>query len=116
MHETGLLRAAVAELAAQTHGRAVRRVVLAVGPGADLDAARHAWAEAARDTPVAGAAVRWSTAQDELSCLDCGAGYAGDRLTVCPDCGGTGLVVEAAPELSIMDWSVDPTPPADSVG
>ncbi|MEV0743256.1 hypothetical protein AB0I51_46780 [Streptomyces sp. NPDC050549] len=42
MHEAGLLAAAVSALAAAVDGRPLHRVTLALGPGVDPDAARHA--------------------------------------------------------------------------
>ena len=43
MHESGLLRAAVAALVEATAGPPMRTVVLAVGPGVDVDSAAAAW-------------------------------------------------------------------------
>ncbi len=105
MHETGLLRAAVSALVAAAEGP-VGRVRLAIGAGVDREAAEAAWRTASAGTPAAAARVEWLAALDRLSCLTCGGSYEGDRLTRCPTCGGDGLVVEPAPEIVIVDWSV----------
>ncbi len=104
MHEGGLADGAVAALLAAAGDRPVTRVWVAVGPAVDIDALRAQWEHAAEATPLAAAAVEWSTAADELACFDCGDDYRGTRLTCCPGCGGTGLVVAPAPELAVEDW------------
>lgn len=104
MHEAGLLGAAVGALSERTD-TPVRSVRLAVASTVHLDAARAAWDAAAAGTVLEGAAVDFTTAQDTLSCLDCGKEYDGDRLTPCPDCGANGLVVHEAHELEIVDWT-----------
>jgi len=107
MHEVGLLRTTLAELAHWGTGRPIRQVALAVGPEVDLDAAQSAWREAATGTTAAAATVTWERAADGLVCFSCGASYEGDRLAQCPDCGGSGLVVREAPEITIVDWTCD---------
>lgn len=104
MHEAGLLGAAVAVLAERS-GDPVHSVVLAVAPSVDRQAARTAWDTAAAGTLLADAEVTFTTSADTLRCLDCAVEYDGDRLTVCPACGGNGLVVHEAHELEIVDWS-----------
>lgn len=104
MHESGLLSSAVAALAERTEAP-VSRVVLAVAPSVDPDAARAAWDAAAHGTRLAGAVLEFRPALDTLACLDCPTEYGGDRLTVCPACGSNGLVVHEAHELEIVGWS-----------
>lgn len=104
MHEAGLLSAAVSALT-ERRSEPVRAVVLAVAPTVDVDAARAAWDAAAAGTVLADAEVSFATAQDTLQCLDCSHEYDGNRLTVCPQCGGNGLVVHEAHELEIVSWA-----------
>lgn len=106
MHETGLLTAAVGTLADAIDKRPLLRASIAVGPGVDLDAARHAWEHASAGTPAEGAEISLVRASDTLACLDCGAEYPGDRLTRCPSCNGNGLVIAAAPEVQILDYEL----------
>jgi hydrogenase nickel incorporation protein HypA/HybF len=105
VHEGGLADGAVTALLAAAGGRPVTRVRVTVGPAVDIEAVRAQWEHAAEATLLAAAAVEWSTATDELTCLECGDDYRGTRLTCCPGCGGTGLVVAAAPELAVEDWA-----------
>jgi hydrogenase nickel incorporation protein HypA/HybF len=105
VHEGGLADGAVTALLAAAAGRPVTRVRVVVGPGVDVEAVRAQWEHAVEATPLAAAAVEWAAAADELTCFDCGDGYRGTRLTCCPGCGGTGLVVAAAPELAVEDWA-----------
>lgn len=111
MHEVGLLNAAVSALRSAVDGRPLRRVTIAIGPGVDPDAARHAWQHATAGSPAANAEVTWAPATDTLTCLDCGQDYPGDRLTRCPGCGGNGLVTEPAPEVEILDYEEITPPP-----
>jgi len=111
MHEAGLLAAAVSALAAAVDGRPLRRVTLALGPGIDPDAARHAWQHATTGSLAAQAMVTWATAADTLTCLGCGRDYPGDRLAPCPVCGADGLVTRPAPEIEILDYATTEVPP-----
>ncbi|MCK2216950.1 hydrogenase maturation nickel metallochaperone HypA [Actinomadura sp. ATCC 31491] len=108
MHETGLIRAAVAAVVTAAGGRRVLHVTLALGPGVGPDAAEQAWRQAAAGGPAEGARLAWRRARDGLACLGCGRDYPGDRLTRCPDCGGDGLVVSPAPEVEIVTWTAAP--------
>lgn len=105
MHEAGLLRGAVAALVEAGAGRPVRTVVLAIGPGVDLDAAVAAWQSATAGTGLAGSRVDWQRAADRLRCFDCGHEYDGRPLDPCPACGADGLVVAPADELAVVDWT-----------
>ncbi|MGF1662718.1 MAG: hydrogenase/urease maturation nickel metallochaperone HypA [Kineosporiaceae bacterium] len=104
MHEGGLADGAVTALLAAAGGRPVTRVRVAVGPAVDIEAVRARWEHAVEGTPLAAAAVEWSAATDDLTCWECGDDYRGTRLTRCPACGSTGLVVAPAPELAVEDW------------
>jgi Zn finger protein HypA/HybF involved in hydrogenase expression len=106
MHEVGLLAAAIAELAAAAGGSPVERVELALGPGVDPQVARQGWTQAARGSVAEAAAVTWTRVLDTLVCLGCGHEYAGEHLSVCPRCGGDGLVVVAVPEIDILGWEL----------
>jgi Zn finger protein HypA/HybF involved in hydrogenase expression len=105
MHESGLVRAAVAALVDATAGRHMRTVVLAVGPGVDVDSAAAAWQTAAAGTPLAATRVEWQRAPDKLRCFSCGLEYEGEPLDRCPSCEGNGIVITPAPELAAVDWT-----------
>jgi len=105
MHEAGLVRAAVATLDGAAAGRQVRTVVLAIGPGVDLDATAAAWRAAVTGTRLDGAQVEWRRAFDRLRCFTCGREYDGGPLELCPSCHHTGIVVAPAPELAALDWT-----------
>ncbi|MFI7545189.1 hydrogenase/urease maturation nickel metallochaperone HypA [Actinoplanes sp. NPDC049599] len=105
MHETGLLRTAVAALVEASAGRPVRTVVLAIGPGVDPDTAAAAWQTAATGTCLAGSRVDWQRATDRLRCFTCGDEYSGEPLDPCRACGGNGIVVAPADELAVIDWT-----------
>ena len=83
---------------------ALAHVVLGMGPGVNRAAAESAWAVAASGTAVAGARVDWVRVDDVLVCLDCEREFSGSRLSRCPACGGNGLVVGPAAEITVLDW------------
>ncbi|WP_131747357.1 hydrogenase/urease maturation nickel metallochaperone HypA [Frankia sp. Cppng1_Ct_nod] len=105
MHEAGLARAAVAALVDATAGEFVRTVVLAVGTGVDVDSAAAAWHGAAGGTCLEACVVEWRRVSDRLRCFACGREYDGERLDLCPACGGNGIVIRAADELAVVDWT-----------
>jgi len=105
MHEAGLMRAAVAALAQASDGQRVATITLAVQPGVDLPSADAAWRVAAAGTCLEGATVHWQRALDRLRCFDCGADFDGQEADLCPACGGNGIVIEAAREVTVADWS-----------
>lgn len=104
MHEVGLVSTALSELLERTNGQPVRAVRLALGPGAEREVIEAVWAQAVAGTAADGAVVEWVEARDELVCFDCGRLYAARRLDPCPACGGNGLVVGPAPDITIEDW------------
>ena len=75
-----------------------------MGPGVNRAAAETAWAVAASGTAVARARVNWVRVDDVLVCLDCEHEFSGSRLSRCPACGGNGLVVGPAAEITVLDW------------
>ena len=79
-------------------------VVLGMGPGVNRAAAETAWAVAASGTAVARARVDWVRVDDVLVCLDCEHQFSGNRLSRCPACGGNGLVVGPAADVTVLDW------------
>jgi Zn finger protein HypA/HybF involved in hydrogenase expression len=105
MHESGLVRAAVAALVDASAGRPMRTVVLAVGAGVDVDSAAAAWQSAAAGTALEATRVEWRRAPDRLRCFSCGLEYDGEPLDLCPSCDSTGIVITPAPELAAVDWA-----------
>jgi Zn finger protein HypA/HybF involved in hydrogenase expression len=105
VHETGLVRAAVAALADAAAGQPMRTVVLAVGSGVDVDSAAAAWHAAAAGTCLEGTQVEWRRASDRLRCFTCGCEYDGRPLSICPSCDSTGIVITQAAELAAVDWT-----------
>ncbi len=105
MHESGLMRAAVAALAEATAGRPVRTLTLAVGAGVDLPSAAMAWEAAAGGTCLERCHVQWQRAPDRIRCFTCTQEYDGEPLAECPSCGSSGIVITSAPELTAIDWT-----------
>jgi len=105
VHETGLVRAAVAAVAEAAADRPVRTLTLAVGAGVDLESTAMAWQAAAAGTVLEHCDVRWQRALDHLRCFTCTREYEGDPLDLCPSCGGSGIVVDLAPEIAAVDWT-----------
>jgi hydrogenase nickel incorporation protein HypA/HybF len=99
------LRSAVTALVEASGGRPVRSVVLAAGPGVDVESAAAAWRVAAGGTCLDGASVRWQRTVDVLRCFDCGREYDGQAVDPCPMCGGNGIVVAPADELAVVAWT-----------
>ena len=104
MHEIALVNAAAKSFIDEVAGQSVSAVVLAIGPKVEREVATTAWMAAVDGTPVAAAALSFVDVLDELQCLACAAMYVGNHLTQCPKCGGTGLVVGEAEEVSIASW------------
>jgi Zn finger protein HypA/HybF involved in hydrogenase expression len=104
MHERGLVSAAAAELLSSLGEERIDSVTLSVGPDTDRGVVEAAWRSATAGTPIATAQLELAVATHELVCLECSAAYRGGKLTTCSECGGNGLVVERAPEVSVAGW------------
>lgn len=104
MHEIGAVHAAAVGFLPEVAGQPVRRVTLGLGPGVDPDVVDTTWRSAVQDSPAATAEVIWSRQQDLLRCLGCLTDYRGGKLDRCPSCGSDGLVIEAAPEVAVIEW------------
>jgi hydrogenase nickel incorporation protein HypA/HybF len=105
VHEPGLVQAAVAALADAAACRPVRAITLEVGAGVDLSSAAMAWHAAAAGTCLEHCQVRWQRAPDRFRCFACAHEYDGEPLERCPSCGGNGIVITRAPELTAVDWT-----------
>jgi Zn finger protein HypA/HybF involved in hydrogenase expression len=105
MHEVALVNTAAAGLIAEADGRQVSNVVLAIGPKVERDVAESTWITAVEGTSVEHALLEIVDVLDVLRCLDCGNEYPGMHLTQCPKCGGSGLVVGEAEEVSVASWT-----------
>lgn len=105
MHEVALVNAAAAALIADADGREVSNVVLAIGPKVEREVAESTWITAVEGTSVEHAQLEIVDVLDELRCLDCAHDYPGMHLTQCPKCGGNGLVIGEAEEVSVASWS-----------
>jgi hydrogenase nickel incorporation protein HypA/HybF len=105
VHEIGLVTATAAALAREADGVHVGSVHVALGPRVNFEVAAAAWSEAVSGTALAEAHVTWEAAFDELCCFTCGRVYKGRFLDPCPDCGGNGLVVTPADEVTVTGWS-----------
>lgn len=104
VHELGVVSEAANRLLSEVGDRRVDEVILDVGPGMELGVAEAAWAHVVAGTRAAQAIVRWERVADTLLCFGCSATYHGSKLDTCPVCGGNGLVVEQAPEISVRSW------------
>jgi len=104
MHERGMVSAAAANLIETVSGRSLSEVTVAIGPTVSAEIAAEAWMSAVLGTTAEQATVHWVGRSHVLACFLCGWEYAGDKLDVCPQCGGNGLVVAAAPEVEVEDW------------
>jgi len=105
MHEIALVNAVAQAFIAERNGESVSAVVLAIGPKVERDVATSAWETMVAGTSVEGAALDFIDVLDQMQCLDCSEQYPGERLTQCPKCGGTGLVVGEAEEVSLASWT-----------
>ncbi len=105
MHEIALVNAVAQSFIAEVDGQSVSAVVLAIGPKVERDVAATAWEAMVAGTSVESAALDFIDVLDELQCLECSAKYPGTTLSQCPTCGGTGLVVGEAEEVSLASWT-----------
>lgn len=106
MHERAVVFETARKLAMLAGDDPVGAVTLGVNPETDSAVVESAWRDATLSTGLGEATLTFVTRYHDLQCLDCGGNYNGDRLTVCPRCGGNGLVVEAAPEVTLDSWQV----------
>jgi hydrogenase nickel incorporation protein HypA/HybF len=107
MHERGAVSEAAAAFLGQIGDQTVGQVVLVTGPTVVVEVAADTWSHVTEGTPVEGASVVWESALDRLECFACATEYEGTKLTQCPSCGASGLVVEAAPDFAVRTWSAD---------
>jgi Zn finger protein HypA/HybF involved in hydrogenase expression len=105
MHERALISSAAWELLDRVGDVKVTSVTLALGPETDPSVVAQAWRSATVATPLAETRLNSVTRPHSLVCLDCGNDYEGDKLSPCPACAGNGLVVKAAPEVELANWT-----------
>lgn len=110
MHERALVSATAQHLAALVGERTLTNVTLTTSPETSIGVVEQAWRSATAGTPMGSASVTCVVRQHVLECLDCSREYPGDKLTPCPECGGNGLVVAPAPEVSLEDWIIEEDP------
>jgi Zn finger protein HypA/HybF involved in hydrogenase expression len=106
MHEKELMAGVLETLQSLAGEQPIGAVEIALGPGVDQEEAALAWSALTDGTPLAAAHVTWEQSSDLLRCSGCGHEYTGDRLEVCPYCGADGVVIEAAPPVSLGHWVV----------
>jgi len=104
MHERALVSTTAVELASVIGPDRVSGVTLALSPDTEPAVVEEAWRSATSGTPMAGAVLTCVIQDHGLQCLDCGAGFPGTKLTLCPECGGIGLIVDPAPEVTLDGW------------
>ncbi len=103
MHERAAIASALHAFLAESGGD-VAGVEVEMAPGVDEELVRTIWSEAARGTGAEGATLECVAGADTLRCFACGTEYGGSKLTPCPHCDGAGLVVAAAPPLTVRAW------------
>jgi hydrogenase nickel incorporation protein HypA/HybF len=108
VHEQELVANVIETLFVLVDTAALHTVEVAVGPGVDLGSAAEQWVGQTAGTSLARARVTWERSSDLLRCDGCEAEYQGAALESCPYCGGDGMVVEAAPPISLGHWEVEP--------
>jgi Zn finger protein HypA/HybF involved in hydrogenase expression len=106
VHERALISSAAWELLDRVGDATVTSVTLALGPETDPSVVAQAWRSATAATSLAGTQLNSFTRPHSLVCLDCGKDYEGDKLSVCPNCAGNGLVVKTAPEVELATWTM----------
>lgn len=106
MHERALISSAAWELLDRVGDARVASVTLALAPETDPAVVDQTWRSATAATPLAGTRLDSVTRPHSLVCLDCGSDYEGDKLSVCPECAGNGLMVKTAPEVELATWTM----------
>lgn len=105
MHERALVTSTASNLLARVGDAEVTSVTLALSPETDPGVVEVAWRSATTATALEGTELNAVTRPHLLACLDCGDEYPGDKLSACPSCGGNGLVITAAPEVELKEWT-----------
>jgi Zn finger protein HypA/HybF involved in hydrogenase expression len=106
VHERALISSKAWELLDLVGDSKVASVTLALGPDIDPMVVAEAWRSATASTPLADARLESVTQNHLLLCLDCGREFEGNKLSVCPECTGNGLVVTPAPEVELDTWTM----------
>jgi hydrogenase nickel incorporation protein HypA/HybF len=106
VHERALISSKAWELLDLVGDAKVASVTLALGPEIDPMVVAEAWRSATASTSLADASLESVTKQHLLLCLDCGQEYEGNKLSVCPECSGNGLVVTPAPDVELDTWTM----------
>ncbi len=99
MHERGPVSEIVDQLARVIQTRPVTSAEILVGPGIDLSVAVATYEHITTGTDLTALDITWLQVGDTLTCFSCGLDYEGVKLDPCPSCGGSGLVVDPAPDL-----------------
>ncbi len=107
MHERALVSQVAVELESLAGTGRVSEVKLAMSPETDRSVVEQAWASTVVDGRFEDAVLTCIVRRHGLYCLECGTDYRGDELTPCPVCGGNGLLVDAVPEVALIDWVVE---------
>lgn len=105
MYERELVDKVLHDLIRLTNRRVPIAVEVALGPGVDQNQAELAWKELTYGTEMADVHVIWERAYDVMVCTGEGHRFIGDDA--CPYCGEDGVVVEAAPPISLGHWKLD---------
>lgn len=105
MHESELMAEVLETLERLAEGQPIAQVEIALGEDADRQAAETAWEALSEGTSLEHSRVIWEKAMNLLRCGDCGREYPGGRLESCLYCGGDGVVIEAAPPVSVGHWN-----------
>ena len=106
MHERdAVAEAAVTFAAAAPPG--VTEVTLVIAPGVDPDIASEVWVASTAGTPIAHATLHITIHYPMMACLGCDQEYTGDKLAVCPQCGGDGLPTEVVRTAAVAGWVGD---------
>ena len=101
MHERAPISGVVADLERRHRESPLAAAEIAVGPTIDLSVAEAAYELMVQGTDLAAVAITWTRALDMLACFSCGWEFQGQKVDLCPSCGGLGLVVDPAPEVAL---------------
>lgn len=101
MHERASIARVVADLDRRHRESPLTAAEIAVGPTVDLSVAEAAYELMVQGTDLASIAITWTRALDMLACFSCGWEFQGQKVDLCPSCGGLGLVVDPAPAVAL---------------